>query len=355
MPTTGRNFMSKISASLKAALLGACALGAALATPAQAQDVTTLKISHFLPPHHGIHRDFIEPWARELESRTNGAVKVEVHPVNTAFGNVARQMDQVRGGVVDIAHGLAGIPRGRLPRSSVMDLPFLTTSADSASKTMWDLYKEGLIAPDYEGVKPLALHCHNPGQFATVTRPVEKPEDLRGLRLRTPSPAISEMVSFLGGTPVGMPPTDVYESLQKGVLDGTVFPWDAMGAFRLNEVVKHHADAKAYTTCFFFVMNQASYDKLSDPVKKAIDAMSGDALVARFGDWWNAWDEAGKQDAIKRGNTIVTFTDAQRDEWRTHLKPVIENYLTGLEKEGVGNAREIYNRAQALAAKHEGR
>lgn len=347
--------MSVFGTSLKAALLGACALGAAFVPQAQAQDVTTLKISHFLPPHHGIHRDFIEPWARELEQRTDGAVKVEVHPVNTAFGNVARQMDQVRGGVVDIAHGLAGIPRGRLPRSSVMDLPFLTASADSASKTIWDLYKEGLIEADYEGVKPLALHCHNPGQFATISRPVEKPEDLRGLRLRTPSPAISDMVSFLGGTPVGMPPTEVYESLQKGVIDGTVFPWDAMGAFRLNEVVKHHSEAKAYTTCFFFAMNTASYDKLPENVRTAIDAMSGDALVGKFGAWWNAWDEAGKQDAATRGNNLITFTDAQRDEWRTHLKPVIEGYLDGLEKDGVPNARAIYSRAQELSAKHEGR
>ncbi|MGC2855472.1 TRAP transporter substrate-binding protein [Novispirillum sp. DQ9] len=350
--------MSFVRTGLKAALLGACALGAALsAAPgaATAQETTTLKISHFLPPHHGIHRDFIEPWARELEKRTDGKVKVEVHPVNTAFGNVARQMDQVRAGVVDIAHGLAGIPRGRLPRSSVMDLPFLTTSADAASRTMWDLYKEGLIADDYQGVKPLALHCHNPGQFATTSRPVEKPEDLRGLRLRTPSPAISEMVSFLGGTPVGMPPTEVYENLQKGVIDGTVFPWDAVGAFRLNEVVKHHADAKAYTTCFFFAMNPQSYDKLPADVKTVLDEMSGDALVGRFGEWWNQWDKAGRDDAVARGNTIITFTDEQRDAWRTTLKPVIDSYLSGLEKEGVANAQQIYNRAQELAVKYEGK
>lgn len=349
--------MSIIRSGLKAALLGACALGAVLATvpgEAAAQDTTTLRISHFLPPHHGIHRDFIEPWARELEKRTDGAVKVEVLPVNTAFGNVARQMDQVRGGVVDIAHGLAGIPRGRLPRSAVMDLPFLTTSADAASKTMWALYQEGLIADDYEGVKPLALHCHNPGQFATTSRPVEKPEDLRGLRLRTPSPAISEMVSFLGGTPVGMPPTEVYESLQKGVIDGTVFPWDAVGAFRLNEVVKHHADAKAYTTCFFFVMNPASYEKLPENVRTTIDEMSGDALVARFGDWWNAWDEAGRKDAVQRGNNIITFTEEQRDHWRSTLKPMIDGYLDTMEKEGVANAREIYHRAQELSAQYNG-
>lgn len=343
--------MSFIRNGVKVALAAACALGLS-ATVAEAQ-TTTLKISHFLPDKHGLHRDFLEPWARELEERTNGRVKVEIYPVNTAFGNVAKQMDQVRAGVVDMAHGLAGIPRGRLPRTSVMDLPFMSTTADSASRALWDLYKEGLVAEDYKGVRPLALHCHNPGLIHTIDTPVRRPADMRGLRLRTPSPAISEMIEYLGGTPVGMPPTEVYQNLQKGVIDGTVFPWDAVGSFRLNEVLKYHTDADAYTTCFFFVMNPKTYESLPKDVQQAIDAMSGDTLVAKFGDWWNKWDAAGLQDAQQRGDTIITLSDSERDNWRSELKPMIDAYLAQLEDEGVENARQIYHRAQELVHKYE--
>jgi len=340
--TTFRKSLTAIAAGLAAF----AAVGAA-----QAADIT-LKLSHFLPDKHGIHQDFLAPWAKDLEAKTGGKVAVELYPVNTAFGNVAKQMDQARAGVVDIAHGLAGIPRGRLPRTSVMDLPFLVEDADTATRTLWDLYKEGLLGDEYKGVKPLALHCHNAGLFHTTDTPVKQPGDVQGLRLRTPSPATSAMVEHLGGTPVGMPPTEVYENLQKGVLDGTIFTWDAVGAFRLNEVVKHHTDARAYTTCFFFVMNQRAYDGLPEDVRQVVDEISGDALIPKFGPWWDKWDARGRQDALDKGHEIIALSDAERAEWKAALEPVVDSYLASLEKDGVENPRAIYERAQELVGQY---
>lgn len=336
---------------LRAAVFGATL--AAFALPASAADIT-LKLSHFLPDKHGIHQDFLAPWAKELEEKTGGKVAVEIYPVNTAFGNVAKQMDQVRAGVVDIAHGLAGIPRGRMPRTSVMDLPFLVQDAGTATHTIWDLYKEGLLKGDYQGVKPLALHCHNAGLIHTVNTPVRLPADVKGLRLRTPSPATSAMIQDLGGTPVGMPPTEVYENLQKGVLDGTIFTWDAAAAFRLNEVVKYHTDARAYTTCFYFVMNQRTYDGLPADVRQAVDSISGDALIPKFGPWWDKWDQRGLDEAKANGHEIISLTAAERAEWQKALQPTIAEWLKRLKAdEGVDNAQAIYDRAQELVQKYE--
>lgn len=342
--------MPTIRKSLTAILAASVALAAA--GSAQAADIT-LKLSHFLPDKHGIHQDFLAPWAKELEEKTGGKVAVELYPVNTAFGNVGKQMDQARAGVVDIAHGLAGIPRGRLPRTSVMDLPFLVEGADAATRTLWDLYNEGLLGDEYAGVKPLALHCHNAGQFHTTDKPIKTPADVQGLRLRTPSPATSAMIEHLGGTPVGMPPTQVYENLQKGVLDGTIFTWDAVGAFRLNEVVPHHTEARAYTTCFYFVMNERAYAGLPDDVRSAIDEISGDALIPKFGPWWDKWDARGRKDAVDRGHDIVRLSEAERDAWKQALDPVVASYLKTLEDEGVENPQAIYQRAQDLVSKYE--
>lgn len=329
----------------------ALAAGPALAAPAGAAEIE-LKLSHFLPPVHGIHTDFIEPWARELEACTNGKVAVEIYPGGTQLGNVAKQQEQVLAGVVDIAHGLTGLPRGRFPRTSVIDLPFLTESADAATRTLWALYPDAL-ASEYEGLEVLALHAHNGGLIHTRDRKVESLEDLQGLRIRTPSPAISMMLESLGAVPQGMPPGQVYENLQKGVIDGTVFPWDPVRSFRLAEVLNHHLDARVYTVSFFFVMNQRRYDGLPDDVKACVDRLSGDALIARFGDWWDAWDAPGLAAAKERGNEITVLSDEERQRWREALQPMVDAYLTQLESEGVDNAREIHARAQALAEKFE--
>lgn len=330
--------------------LATLALAALLAPTAGALE---LKLSHFLPPVHGIHTDFIEPWTKDLEACTDGEATVAIFPGGTQLGNVARQQEQVLAGVVDIAHGLHGIPRGRFPRTSIIDLPFLTESADAATRTLWALFPD-YLAEEYDGLKVLALHAHNGGLIHTAEKPVRTMEDLQGLRIRTPSPAISMMLEQLGAVPQGLPPGQVYESLQKGVIDGTVFPWDPVASFRLAEVLNYHLDARTYTVSFFFVMNQRRYDSLPDTIRDCIDQLSGDVLIQRFGDWWNAWDAPGRAAAEARGNEITVLSDEERERWREALTPMIEAYLDQLEAEGVDNAREIYDAMRDKIAELEG-
>lgn len=343
--------MHMIKRTITAGLLIAATLTSFAASAASPIE---LKMSHFLPSTHPIQRDFLEPWAKELEERTNGQVKVQIFPAGSSFGHVAKQMDQARAGVVDIAHGLSGIPRGRLPKTSIIDLPFLVQSADAASKTLWKLYPDHLT-DEYKGVKVLALHAHNAGLIHTRGKKVTTMEDLNGLRLRAPSLAISMMLEELGASPVGMPPTQVYENLEKGVIDGTVFPWEAVNGFKLYEPLNYHLDAKAYTTSFYFVMNERKYRSLPEDVRKVIDEMSGQTLVNKFGDWWNQWDQPGLDAAVKKGNEIASLTDEQRDKWRERLAPVIDKYLASLEQQGVKDAREIYQKAQEYVAEFEGK
>ncbi|MFD2435930.1 type 2 periplasmic-binding domain-containing protein [Modicisalibacter luteus] len=103
--------------------------GIALALSGTALAQTTLKVSHYLPPVHGIHTDFIVPWTEQITACTNGEVQFDIYPGGTQLGNVAKQQEQVVAGVVDIAHGLHGIPRGRFPRTSLIELPFMTRDA----------------------------------------------------------------------------------------------------------------------------------------------------------------------------------------------------------------------------------
>ncbi len=320
---------------------------ALLAAPAAAE--TRLTLSHFLPAVHGIHTDFIVPWTEQVTECAGGAVTFEISPGGTARGSVARQQEQVMAGVVDIAHGLHGIPRGRFPRTSLIDLPFLTDDAGAATHALWSIFDD-YLAEEYSGLKVLALHAHNGGLIHTRDRPVTTMEDLQGLRIRTPSPAISEMLSFLGASPQGLPPGEVYENLQRGVIDGTVFPWDPVNSFGLAEVLNYHLEARVYTVSFFFVMNEARYNALDEETRACIDAASGDALIARFGDWWDAWDAPGRAAAEARGSQISALSDAERERWREALSPMIEAYLDAVEAEGVANAREIHAALQAAIA-----
>ena len=318
----------------------------------RAQAKITLKLSHYLPPTHGLHTDFMEPWAREIESKTQGAVSIQVSPGTSALGQAQNQLDQVRNGIVDIAFGICGLPRGRMTRSTIIEMPMLVTKAGAGSRALWNLYPS-LLGPDYAGLKPLVLMTHNGGLIHTRDKRIGTPEDLRGLRIRTPSPTVSMMLEFLGASPVGMPPGQVYENMQRGTLDGAAFPWDPVRAFKLGEVSKFHCEAGIYTAAFWFAMNDRKYQSLPADIRKVIDQSSGPALLAKIQGWWDAWDAAGRAAAVERNNTIVTLNREQRQQWDRTLVPLFNKALLDFESQGVKNARDIYIAMQREVARAE--
>ncbi len=334
---------------------GAAGAVAAAVFPAivRAQAKIQLKLSHYLPASHGLHTDFMEPWAREVESKTDGAVAFQISPGTSALGQAQNQLDQVRNGIVDVAFGLCGLPRGRMTASTIVEMPLLVRRAEAGSRALWNLHAS-MFPKDYAGVKPLVLMTHNGGLIQTRDRQVTKPEDLRGLRIRTPSPTISMMLEFLGASPVGMPPAQVYENMQRGVLDGAAFPWDPVRAFKLGEVSKYHCEVGLYTAAFWFCMNDRKYKQLPADVRKVIDQTSGEALLRKIQGWWDKWDEAGKATAVERGNTITVVDKAARADWERSLVQLQNKAMIDFEKQGVAKARDIYIAMQREVSRVEG-
>lgn len=349
MFVSAKSVRRRICIVVAAALAGTISF--AQAERASAQQPIELKLAHFLPTANGMHKDFMQPWAHDLETCSGGKVKVTIYPGGTQLGNIGRLYDEVRTGVVDIAHGLSGIPAGQFERVRLMELPFMAKTADVAAKTLWDLEPD--LAADFSGVKLLALHSPNAGQIHTVSKRVRTIDDLKGLRIRFPSEAIKLMLEHLGAVPVGLPPGAVYENMQKGVIDGAAFTWDTMDSFKLAEVTKYHLDAQFYVTTFWFAMNKVRYDSLPKDVQTCVDKLSGKALVPKFGPWWTEWDRRGLELVKENKDPIDTLNSQQRAAWQAALKPMVEKYLVGLEAKGIKNAREIYAKMKDRIATYE--
>ncbi len=316
----------------------------------RAQAPIELKISHYVPALHGLQTDFIEPWAKEIEKRSNGRVTHKIFAGASPLGKAENQLDQVQNGIVDVAFGLSGNPRGRLSRSLIVEMPFLIETAEQGTRTLMSAYPK-YLKEEYKGLKVLCLLTHNAGHIHTRDKKVEKLEDLVGLRLRTPSPTVSAMLTQLGAVPVGMPPGAAYEQIQKGVIDGACFPWDPVRAFKIDEVTKFHTVASFYTAAFWFGMNEKKYNALPAEVKKIIDDVSGEYLASRMQGWWDKWDAAGRAAAVARNNTIITLNPAERKRWADALIPTYNKVMIEYEGQGIKNAREIYIEMQRAAAK----
>jgi TRAP-type C4-dicarboxylate transport system substrate-binding protein len=327
-------------------LLGTAVLLALFVTHPVAAQSITLKFSHFLGPQSFFQLDVVEPWAKELASRTNGQVKVETFDGTSPVGKVTEQAGNVKDGRVDIALGLRGAEGDRFPGSSLIELPFVTPSALRGSQALWELYKDGTIAGEYKDYKVLALFVHNPGLIHTKDKRVRDLADLKSLRLRSPNKTVAAALEHAGATPVVLQVNDVMPAVKENKIDGIVTNWgNPLPDF--NAHMKFHTDTQFYTSAFFIVMNRASYDRLPADIRAAVDALSGDAWVAKFEPLWDKWDKPVREGANAPGHEVIVPDAATMTGWRDGLKPVTDRYLADLSAQGFPNARAAYDKLSA--------
>jgi TRAP-type C4-dicarboxylate transport system substrate-binding protein len=341
--------------TLHARIFGAAlALGALCAT-ANAQQVT-LRLHQFLPAQAAIPKDFLAPWAKKVEADSKGRIKIELYPSLQLGGTPAQLYDQVRDGVVDLTWVPPGYTPGRFPRSETFELPFISSDGEKNSPAGWEFYEKHL-KDEFKDVKILAINTHGPPVIHAKGNGVRKLEDMKGLKIRGPSRIVNKLIETLGATPVGMPVTAMADALSKGVVDGTVVPWEVTLPLRIAELVNTHSgfsgNRSLYTTYFIFAMNKAKYDGLPADLKKVIDDNSGLETSRWAGKAMNDSDGPGLEAAKRRGNTIVTFDAAEVARWRKAAEPVIDGWAAELKAKNI-DAQPLIADARAMIAKYAG-
>lgn len=305
---------------------------AAWLAPARAE-VIELKLSHWLPPAHVNHQHVLAPWAEMVEKKSGGRLKVTIFP-GAVLGKPADHWDMAENGIVDIAWGTHNYTAGRFPITSAFDLPFLTKTAKGGSLALWDFYEKHL-KKEHERVKVIYLHTPAPFSLHMGREAVLTPDAFAGKRIRAGGGQLSEIVKALGGIPVALSVPEAYGALERGVVDGTILPYEALHGFKLAEVTRHHVNLRVYTASQFLVMNLAKYNSLPDDLKKVIDELGG-AWGAEFaGSAWDKGEEPGIAAASQPGHTIYELTGEQRAAWLDKARVVEENWIKAAEAKGL--------------------
>ncbi len=339
--------------TLAAAALVSAGLGAGMAQ-SLAQEVT-LRLHQFLPPQANVPANILTPWAEKIEKDSDGRIKVDIFSAMSLGGTPPQLIDQARDGVVDIVWTLPGYSPGRFPRAEVFELPFMMTDAEAGSRAYWELFESDMKDNDFKDLKILGTWMHGPGVFHVQGEGVSKLEDMQGKKLRGPTRVINGLLSQMGATPVGMPVPAIPEALSKGVIDGTVIPWEVTPALKIPELVNTHTelsgDKALYTAVFVLAMNKAKYDSLPDDLKKVIDDNSGLEYSAFAGRTMQDFDAPGRKKAEATDNQIIVLDEAEVARWKEAAKPVVANWIAEMDAKGIDGS-DLYERAQALMEKH---
>jgi len=232
-----------------------------------------LKLAHFMSPMHIQHQKSFAPFSEKVAELTGGKVKIKIYP-GGALGGPKQLPDAVKTGITDIAFVIPSYTTARFPRTSAFDLPFIFDSAVHCTKVIYDVF-DVCLAGDYKDYKVLWFYSCGTGQLHSATRAIRTVEDLKGMKMRSPSAYMTKALKLLGANPVGMPISKLQMSLQKKVIDGMLTPWSAIEDFKFWDLIKHLTELDMYLSPMAVVMNKKKWDSLPNSAKRAIDQASG--------------------------------------------------------------------------------
>jgi TRAP-type C4-dicarboxylate transport system substrate-binding protein len=271
-------------------------------------------------------------WAKEIEQRTNGRIKITIFPGGTLTA-ADKCYDGVVKGISDIGMSVFAYTRGRFPLTEVADLPLGIKSGLVATKIINAYYKK-FNPKELKDVKVMYLHGHGPGFLHTKTA-VEKLEDLKGMKIRCTGLA-AKIVEKLGAVPVAMPMPDTYDSLKRGVVEGSMAPQESLKTWKWGEVVKFTTESwgSAYSTGFFVVMNKKKWNGLPKDVKRIIEQVNKE-WIEKQGKNWDDIDKGGREATIAAGNKIISLSKEENMRWAAAVRPILDGYVKNMEEKGL--------------------
>lgn len=290
-----------------------------------------LSYSIFFPASHK-HAVLASEWAKEIGEKTGGRVKITLFPSGT-LTPADKCYDGAVKGISDIGMSCFSYTRGRFPLTEVIDLPLGYRSGAAATRLI-NAYYKNFKPRELDDVKVLYLHAHGPG-FLHSKKAVRKLEDLKGMKIRSTGLS-AKVVSALGGTPVAMPMGETYDSLSRGVVEGSMAPIESLQGWKWGEVVKSTTQSygSAYTTGFFVVMNVEKWKSLPPDIQKIIEK-TNENWIEKTGNLWDDIDKSGKDFSLKLGNTIIQLPKEEDERWGKMVRPILDDYVNAMKGKGL--------------------
>ncbi len=287
-------------------LFALLAAGFLAASVAQAQTVMKISISTAQNSHQGVA---IDTFAREVERRTNGRYKVQTF-YNGSLGGERESIEAVQLGTQELAFSSTGPVPNFVPDTKILDVPFLFRDKAHARAVLDGPIGQDLLTKfDSKGFKALAWAENGFRHMTNSKRSVQKPEDLKGLKMRTMENPV-HIAAYKGfgiiTTPMAFP--EVFTALQQGTVDGQENPLSVIIAAKFDQVQKHLSLTGHVYSPAIFLMNKASFDKLSAADKQAfLDAAKEGTKVNRAR--VDEDDAKGVADLRAKGMTVVDNVD----------------------------------------------
>ena len=316
------------------AVLGtAAALGAPRFAFAQGQYKAEYKMSTVVPPAFAWGKGG-EIFATLVRERTAGRIHIKQYPgASLVQGQQDREFSAMRQGIVDVLCGAPINWTSTVPQLGLFTLPFLmpdhkawdaVMASEAVTKDYFDLVRKA-------GAEPLAIGETGYRQISNSRRPVLRPDDLKGLKIRVVgSPMYGDIMTSMGGNPTFMSWADAQPALSTGAVDGQENPLSIFVTAKLHTVSQKYVTLWGYVADpLIFVVNKQVWDSWSADDQKAVreaaeQAGKEEIILARKG--LMAGDDAVLKEVQAAGVTVVQLTPQEKKAFQTATRPIYDKW-----------------------------
>ena len=295
---------------LLAALAAVCLAGTAVAAP------IVLRASHQFPGGKGDARDeMVQIIAREAKA-AGVDLEVQVYPGASLF-KATEQWNALVNGQLDISSFPLDYASGKVRAFSATLMPGLVRSHDRARRLNDSPFMKTIRAKVEEAGVIVLADAWLAGAVASKKGCIRKPDDMKGLKIRSAGPTFAAMWQEAGASIVSIPSNEVYNALQTGVADATDTSSGSFVSFRIYEQVKCLTAPGDNALWFMYepvLMSKKSFDRLTKPQQEALLA-AGRKSQAYFEKEAKGLDEQMVKVFKQHNVEVVTLTPAEFDEW----------------------------------------
>ena len=311
-------------------LLAAGAL--ALTFPAAAQDAMKLKLGHVAPTDEPYHQA-AEKFAELVNKNTGGAVQIQIFP-NSLLGGQRELLEGLQLGSVDITLTTAAVLSSFLPKTQVIELPFMFRDREHVYKVVdGPLAKEIYAGDEQKKMKVIDTWENGFRNITNNVRPIEKPEDMKGVKIRVmENKMYIEMFKALGANPTPMARGELFTGLQTKVVDGQENPLGQIYTSRFYEVQKYATLSGHTYSPEVVVFSLATWKKI--PAKYQEEILKASAEAKKFNrDLSAKMDKEYVGKLKEKGMTVTALTAQQIVPFQEKMMPVWDLFADKIGKD----------------------
>jgi len=294
-----------------------------------------IKLAHVVNEKDSFHLA-AEKFKALTEKYTNGEVTVTIFP-NAKLGDERTLLERMKMGIVDAGIITNGPIINFVPRFGAIDLPFLFRSPEHAYKVLDGPIGQSLFADlEKQGWKGLAWAERGFRNLTNSKKPVNSPEDVKGLKIRVmQNPVYVDSFKALGANAVPMAWTEALTALQQGTVDGQENPLNVIVAFKLNESQKYMAITRHAYAPAPILMSMVTWKKLTPSQQKAVVKAAQEAAVYERA-FNNASEKLWVKELEGKGMKVTTpdlkpFLDAVKPVYDTYTPKFGKDFIAAIQ------------------------